>query len=284
MSLPSLPWPDAPALPIEPMRPVLDRLTSLSMLYPEDVTAIPGLAMVDGKVQADPPPALEQIVDEFGGIQIRGGSELLFVISERGSEGPYTMLGEAISYYPLHEDMDTETAVILTLDEDGTPGAVYGIGADLSFRLAAADLHSYLLAYADAVEATIAQLDEAAGPDASDHERTEAARLLMRHHLFDAITGTEDDEAGDVVDAQSLDGLDTASTRGIEPAEAELIPAALATLPGVPETAAVVADLRSATLGTVVPFIDADVDGDPLDQAVFWSANGLILGLAPRVP
>lgn len=315
MSMPSLPWPTADALPIEPLRPVLDRMTALSMAHPEDITAVPGLAQVDGRVLADPPPCLEQIVDEFGGIVVRGGSALMLLTSERGTEGPYTMLGDAVTYYPLHEDPETESAVVLTLDEHGAPGAVYGIGDDLALRLASPDLAGYLHAYADALEATISELDaavrtEVAGAEVTDADRDRAARALMRHHLFDALTGADitadlaadgrvaSADAPDVAAAglasPGADAPGTASPDAAAPATpqddpGEARPLPLDALPrdlaaSLPSGTAAVWDLRTASLGIAVPVIDTELeeDADPLELAVFWREGGLVVGLAPR--
>ena len=139
----SLPWPDgAEVLPIAPLRPVLDRLASLVTVHEQDVAMVPGLAVTEEEVAADPPPALEQLVDELGGITLRDLPVLTLLVENRTDVGPYTLLGEATSYYPLYETPDT--AVVLTLDENGTPGAVYGIGEDLALQLAAPDLPTYL--------------------------------------------------------------------------------------------------------------------------------------------
>src|SRR5688500_5311735 len=119
----SLPWPDAAeVLPLASVRPVLDRLTSLVTTHEQDAELIPGLAVTEDEVAADPPPALEQISDEFGGIRVRGLTMLTLQIEDRTDVGPYTLLGPATSFYPLYEP--PEAAVVLALDEDGTPGAV----------------------------------------------------------------------------------------------------------------------------------------------------------------
>ena len=292
--MPTLPWPTAAPLPIEPLRPVLDRLISLSMAHPEDVTAIPGLAMVDGDVKADPPPALEQIVDEFGGIILCGIPDLILLTSERGTEGPYTMLGEHTTYYPLHEDPDSESAVVLTLDQQGVPGAVYGIGDDLALRLAAPDLGTFLRSYADALEATVSELDRVVEPDARVEDRARAAHALMRHHLFDAITGTDTaaDLAEEAADGATSDGWASASADGqvaprttglpADQGEAQPLPLEAARHDDLPAGTVALWDLRTAPLGIAVPVIDADIDADPLDYAVFWRDQGLVVGLAPR--
>ena len=188
----SLSWPTGAAvLPVSQVRPVLERLESLARTNPRDLTWIPGLAQEDGEISADPPPALEQIVDEFGGIAVHGRRDLDLLIDERGDIGPYTMLGEATSYYPLYEGSDV--AVVLTLDEDGAPGAVYGIGEDLALRLAALDLPSYLQRYADALEAAVSGIDarlrELYDEDALDDEelRADVGEQLLDAQLYAAV-------------------------------------------------------------------------------------------------
>src|SRR5699024_10920527 len=126
--------------------------------------------------------------DELGGIQVCGQTMLTLQIEDRTDVGPYTLLGPATSFYPLYET--PEAAVVLALDEDGTPGAVYGIGEDLALQLAADDLAAYLDRFADALEATLTAL-AARGPaaDDSEQERAEAAEQLMDEHLFAAVLG-----------------------------------------------------------------------------------------------
>lgn len=262
---PSLPWPtDAGALPAAKLRPVLERLAALARSHERDVTLIPGLAQEeDEEIAADPPPALEQVADEFGGIELRGHVGLTLLIDDRSDVGPYTMLGEHTTYYPLHEGADV--AVILTVDEAGAPGAVYGIGEDLALRLAATDLSSYLTRYADALEATLDGLDtrirELYGPESVNDEetRTEVAADLMDQHLFWYILGTEDE--GD---------RPTAPLTAPDPARTADLPTGTIG----------VADLRGAELGTVVDVVEAEVD-DPLAHHLVWRESGLLVCLVP---
>ena len=80
----SLPWPDgAEVLPIAPLRPVLDRLASLVTVHEQDVAMVPGLAVTEEEVAADPPPALEQLVDELGGITLRDLPVLTLLVENR---------------------------------------------------------------------------------------------------------------------------------------------------------------------------------------------------------
>ena len=254
----SLPWPTgAEVLPIATVRPVLDRLSSLVTTHADDAALVPGLAVAEEDVAGDPPPALEQLTDELGGITVRGLPVLDLLVENRTDVGPYTLLGDTTAYYPLYETPDA--AVILTLDEDGNPGAVYGIGEDLALQLAARDLPTYLGLFADALEATLTDL-AARGPaaDDTDADRTDAAEQLMDAHLFAAILGMV--EADDVPEAPfTAPGADTPA--------------------GVPDGALAVADLRDAEPGTRTDAMEVEVDGDPLDVRLAWSSAGLVLSV-----
>lgn len=248
----SLPWPDgAEVLPIAPLRPVLDRLASLVTVHEQDAAMVPGLAVTEDEVVADPPPALEQLVDELGGITLRGLPVLTLLVENRTDVGPYTLLGEATSYYPLYETPDA--AVVLTLDEHGTPGAVYGIGEDLALQLAAPDLPTYLDLFTDALEATLTELSSR-GPAEDDtaSARTDAAEQLMDAHLFAAILGMVEDVP-----------------------EAELVAPAAAEADG----ALALADLRGAALGTRVDPMEVESDGDPLEMHLTWRERGLVIAV-----
>lgn len=248
----SLPWPDgAEALPIASLRQVLDRLTSLVTVHEQDAALVPGLAVAEEEVAADPPPALEQLVDELGGITLRDLPVLTLLVENRTDVGPYTLLGEATTYYPLYETPDT--AVVLTLDELGTPGAVYGIGEDLALQLAAPDLPTYLGLFADALEATLADLS-ARGPaeDDSADARTDAAEQLLDAHLFAALLGMVEDVP-----------------------EAELV----APAEGEAGGAIALADLRGAALGTRVDPMEVEFDGDPLELHLAWRERGLVVSV-----
>lgn len=249
----SLPWPDgAEVLPIASLRPVLDRLASLVTTHDEDAETIPGLAVAEEDVTADPPPALEQLVDELGGIALRGVRVLDLLIEDRTDVGPYTLLGDARTYYPLYETPDA--AVVLTLDELGAPGAVHGIGEDLSLQLAAPDLPTYLGLFADALEATLSALAER-GPAEEDErkDRDEAAEQLMDAHLFAALLGMVEDVPA--VDFAAAEGTDAA------------------------DGAVALADLRGAALGTRVDPMDVDVPGDPLEMRLAWRERGLVIAV-----
>ena len=117
----------------------------------------------------------------------------MLLIEDRADVGPYTLLGKATTFYPLYET--PEVAVVLTLDDDGAPGVVYGIGEDLALQLAAPDLLSYLERFADALEASLQALAQRGDePDTKGDARAEAAQELMDQHLFAAIVGAGEDE------------------------------------------------------------------------------------------
>ena len=264
--LPSLSWPTSPSpLRIAQLRPVVDRLTSLARTHERDVTAVPGLAMTDEEIVADPPPALEQILDELGGIAVHGVPQLDLLIEDRTDVGPYTLLGESTSYYPIHEGADV--AVVLTIADDGTPGAVYGIGEDLALQLAAPDLAGYLTRFADALEASLAELDEHIlagwGEPSLDQDsvRAEALDELLDKHLYRAILGTSED----------ADDADDAEIPIVSPQQAGLT--------DLPAGALALADLREAPLDARVAVIDAELPGDPLEWHLAWREGGLVVCL-----
>lgn len=254
-----LPWPaEAGVLPVAPLRPVIERLVSLARTHEQDVTLLPGLAAEeDAEVDAgDPPPALEQVVEELGGIEVRGAAGLTLLVPERSDVGPYTLLGAPTGYYPLHEGADV--AVVLTVAEDGAPGAVYGIGEDLALRLAAPDLGTYLERYAEALEATLAALDAE-----DEDERTAQAHALMDAHLFDALFGTGAAEDAPLREMTAPGGPGA-------PGDVDL-----------PEGTVAVGDLRGAEPGTGLDVIDAEIDGDPLEHHLAWREGGLVVCLVP---
>ena len=156
-------------------------------------------------------------------------------------------------------------AVVLTLGEDGTPGAVYGIGEDLALRLAALDLPSYLQRYADALETAVtgidARLRELYDEDALDDEelRADVAEQLLDAQLYAAILGMGEEDDTDVVPLRSLSG---------DPGSAS---------ENAPAGAVAVADLRGAAPGAMVDVMNADLPGDPLGQQVEWRDGGLLV-------
>lgn len=254
----ALSWPaGAPVLPLAAVRPVLDRLASLVTRHAADVEQIPGLAVTEEEVSADPPPALEQLADELGGIRLRGLTVLTLQVEDRTDVGPYTLLGAPTSYYPLYET--PEAAVVLTLDADGAPGAVYGIGEDLALQLVAPDLIAYLDRFTDALEATLTALAER-GPaaDDADQARTDAAEQLIERHLFAAVLGLDEPDEDAAVPVQA---------------------AADADLEGLPEGTIAVADLRSAPVGARVDLMEVDAPGDPLELRVAWREGGRVVVL-----
>ncbi|MGP5291766.1 MULTISPECIES: hypothetical protein [Brachybacterium] len=271
----SLPWPtEAPAIPLLTARPVLDRISSLARTHEQDVTLVPGLAVNEEEIAADPPPALEQILDELSGIELRGIPVLNLVIEDRTDVGPYTLLGAATTFYPLYET--PEAAVVLTIDDDGAPGVVYGIGEDLALRLAAPDLTTYLERFADALEATLNAL--ALRDDESDPKgvaRTEAAQELIDLYLFTALVGEDEDEEEADGAAEGAAAEDVT----VESVSVPLQDPAASGISGLPEGALLVADLRDAPLGAHVDLIDAEVPGDPLDLRVAWREHGRVITL-----
>ena len=144
--------------------------------------------------------------------------------------------------------------MVLTLDENGTPGAVYGIGEDLALQLAAPDLPTYLGLFTDALEATLAELSSR-GPAEEDErkDRDEAAEQLMDAHLFAALLGMVEDVPA--VDFAAAEGTDAA------------------------DGAVALADLRGAALGTRVDPMEVETDGDPLEMHLGWREHGLVLAV-----
>lgn len=257
---PRLPWPtEAPVVPVEPLRPVLEALSSLAVRHPEDVTLLPTLVDEDGTPDesADPPPALEQILEEFGGIEVCGRARLDLLADERSDLGPYTLLGDPTSYYPLHEGSDV--AIILAVDEDGAPGAVYGIGEDLALTLAARDLGHFLERWLHALTETLTELD-AGGPAGSTtgEARADAAERLLCEHLLTDLIGREPDPERTTVPVVPV------ADAGIDEDD-------------LPEGAIAVADLRDAPLGAAAEVVDADLPGDPLEVRLGFSHGGLVI-------
>ena len=253
---PSLSWPTAaPLLPLSTVRPMLDRLASLVNTHEDDAVLVPGLAVNEEEVAANPPPALEQLTDELGAITVQGLTMLTLVVENRTDVGPYTLLGGPTTYYPLYET--PESAVVLTLDEDGAPGAVYGIGEDLALQFAAPDLATYLDLFADALEATLDALAQR-GPAADDTAtaRADAAEQLMDGHLFAALLGMVE-----------LDGIPEIPVQ--DPVDVEIA--------GLPEGALAVADLRTAPLGSRVDLMEIEVPGDPLEMHLAWREGGRVI-------
>lgn len=309
--MPSLSWPapESP-LPIAPMRPVLERLASLALTHQRDVSPIPGLADGDDEVVADPPPVLEQILDEFGGIRIGDRDHLSLVIDERTDVGPYTLLGAPTTFYPLHEGEDV--AVILTILDDGTAGAVFGIGEDLALRLVARDLGGYLERFADALASALGTLEAlesgggsgdrsgvGSGADVdleSDESRAEMLERLLVDALYAEVLGIgedDDDDDGDVAGADADDaGADAGEERAGDAGDAGEVgavevpvvsasefPSAPAETVDLPAGTIGVVDLRGAPVDARASIIDADLPGDPLDWHVEWREGGLVVAI-----
>ncbi|MCS6711710.1 hypothetical protein JSY14_06630 [Brachybacterium sp. EF45031] len=261
MSSSSLPWPTAPAaLPIGPLRPVVERLSSLARRHPDDVTLLPGLAFEDGEVAADPPPVLGQIVDEFGGVDVRGAGGVTLLGDERSDLGPYSLLGEAITYLPLLET--EEEAVILTIADDGSAGAVLAIADDLAVHLAAPDLRTWLEHAAAALEDVAARLERS---ETSGTARDEEAATLVRDLVLGPVvdgTGEAQQEEVPVLPLGAgsalppdLDGLD------------------------LPFGVVGVADLRRCGMGARIDVLEAQVAGEELDRRLVWRDGGRVIVL-----
>ncbi len=256
MSMPSraLPWPsDAPVLPVAPLRPTIDRFSSLALRFPADLEAIPGLAMGEEETAADLPPSLEQVADEFGGIRRHGITELSLLLEDRSDVGPYTLMGKATAFVPLQES--PETAIVLSIDPDGAPGAVYGIGEDLALYLAAPDLAGWLSRVADALDASLAAIPS---EEEDADVRAETAEQGMDERLYAEVLGMRDLEAMTTLPLQRPDAA------GID---------------DLPAGTVAVADLREAPLGTRVDLVDADVEGDPLAHHVVFAHGGRVVCL-----
>lgn len=267
-ALTRLPWPsDTPVEPVEPLRPVLEGFASLALHHPEDVELLPALVDEEGEADeaADPPPALVQTLEEFGGIALRGRVRLDLLTTERSDLGPYTLLGDPTSFYPLIEGDDV--AVVLLIDEDGTPGAVYGIGEDLSMTLAARSFGHFLERFLHALTETLGALDveteaaaETAGAEGGSDARDDSASRLMRAHLLGAVLGLIPEAERDAVEVLGLDesGFDADD---------------------LPDGTIAVADLREAALDATAPIMDADIPGDVVELQVRGTHGGQVLAL-----
>lgn len=260
-----LPWPtEAPVLPVEPLRPVLEALASLALRHPEDVTLLSTLVDEDGTADesADPPPALEQVLEEFGGIEIRGRCRLDLLPDERSDLGPYTLLGDPTTFYPLHEGSDV--AIVLSIEEDGAPGAVYGIAEDLSLTLAARDLGHFLERWLHALLETLSELD---AEGIQGEGRGEAAERRLDAHLLSTLLGglPEDERV-------TVPVLPVAES-GFEEDD-------------LPEGTIAVADLREAPLEATAEIMDAELPGDPLEVRLGFTHGGQVIAVIDdeRIP
>lgn len=272
--MPSVHWPrGAKPLPIEPLRPAIERLHSLALRYPGVVELLEPLeqeetAGQDAEGAAEPSapldpldpqgflaPVLAGIADEFGGVQVAGErAGLMIVPADRTDLGPYTVIADSASCTPLHEGEDV--AVVLALDETGAAGAVYGIGEDLALTLAATSLQEYLERYTDALERAIAAHSE--DPDAAPD--ADAVAEAMEEGFFAPLLGAADD---------------------LGPAVALTAPGA-----GAPAGAVAEADLRGVAVGTRVETMDAELPpgSDPLALEVRWREAGLVVDILAPAP
>lgn len=278
MSIPALPWPEnAPVLPISRVRASLDALASLAMRHPEHLQLVPGLAMSEEDSAADVPPALAQITDELGAVLLHGEPVLTLLTEERVETGPYTMLGASTGYYPLREVEDR--AVVLALDEDGTAGAVYGIGEDLALRLAATDLPTWL----ERLVAALRGVLEAADGAASEGEDAQIEQVLQRA-LWDSVLGREDDKENAAVGAGPAQDAEAEGAPAVEGPQVPWQEPSAVTAGGaaLPEATVLVADLREAPVGAVLDAVDALEGEELLEHQLTFCDGGRLVCLQPR--
>ncbi|MDU2597620.1 MAG: hypothetical protein E7C78_05005, partial [Dermabacter sp.] len=132
---------------------------------------------------ADVPPALKDLADEMAGARVGEEFELNLLAEDRTDLGPFTLLGEPTSYYPLFETVDD--AVILTLNDEGIPGGVWWIDEELDMHLLATSLDEYV----DTVARAIAALSPEASEPAQDVWRAVAA---SKRSTFTVLESVED--------------------------------------------------------------------------------------------
>lgn len=106
---------------------------------------------------ADVPPALKDLADEMAGARVGEEFEFTLLAEERTDLGPFTLLGDPTSYYPLFETPDD--AVILTLSDEGEPGGVWWIDEELDLHLLATSLAEYVDLVSEAIRALPAEAD-----------------------------------------------------------------------------------------------------------------------------
>ncbi len=106
---------------------------------------------------ADVPPALKDLADEMAGARVGEEFELNLLAEERTDLGPFTLLGDPMSYYPLFETI--EDAVILTINEEGVPGGVWWINEELDMHLLATSFAEYVDLVTDAILALEPEVD-----------------------------------------------------------------------------------------------------------------------------
>ena len=132
---------------------------------------------------ADVPPALKDLADEMAGARVGEEFELNLLAEDRTDLGPFTLLGEPTSYYPLFETVDD--AVILTLNDEGIPGGVWWIDEELDMHLLATSLDEYV----DTVARAIAALSPESSEPAEDVWRAVAA---SKRSTFTVLESVED--------------------------------------------------------------------------------------------
>lgn len=150
----ALNWPQ-PTEPIDTrdMRAALERLA-------EAVAGSDGVATpIDPEESAaDVPPFLKDIADEMAGARVGDEFELTLLAEERTDLGPFTLLGDPTSYYPLFET--PEDAIILTINEQGVPGGVWWIDEELDMHLLATSFTEYVDLVTDAIKALPPEIDD----------------------------------------------------------------------------------------------------------------------------
>ena len=141
----ALPWPQ-PSEPVDLTREraALERLATV-------VSASNGAAeAIDPEESAaDVPPALKDLADETAGVRVGEQFSFSLLAEERTDLGPFTLLGDPTSYYPLFETPDD--AIILTVNSQGVPGGVWWIDEELDMHLLATSLAEYIDRVSDAI-------------------------------------------------------------------------------------------------------------------------------------
>lgn len=132
---------------------------------------------------ADVPPYFKDLADELGGVSVGSEFELNLLAEDRTELGPFTLLGEYESYYPLFETADD--AVIVTINDEGVPGGVWWIDEELDMHLLATSFTEYV----DLVTAAISRLT----PDTeSPGEEIWEAVLSTKRSTFSVLDSVED--------------------------------------------------------------------------------------------